>query len=932
VTVGEAAGASWRLQSAIGDSINRSYRGVKHMRERDPVLNMLVSQEHFETIDRYDFDRRDFVDSVMTQLPPEWAAQRRGTWYYCTPPQSVLPDQGWKIHASATPATAAPVLQRVTALLIARGVAFKFLIDRRIHAIANGKLAARGMSGKFITVYPTSREQFVSLLEELHAATVGLEGPYILSDRRYRDSRVLYYRYGAIAARHHVALRGEHVSPLHDPEGVEVADRRDPQFVLPPWETDPVVGPEVIEDAPAEVTLKDGRYRIINALAFKNSGGVYLAHDTERNERVVIKEARPNVHSTAEDPDAVALLSKEHRILTKLAGRCTPLALDWFLDWEHAFLVEEYLNCLTLGQFWVRHQPLLSRRINSEQLRQYWEHYKTVGLAVARVLQQSHEAGIIIGDVSAQNILVDNDLSRVRLIDLEAAFEPGVDTPIRLFTPEYMAPECGGGGFANESTDRYAFGMLLLASTFPITGLKRLDAALPEKLLAEMEVDLGLPARVRTLIERLVATNPAARPDWPEVMDELAAIDVTRHAGRPVREAVTFWERDIIDEACRYVESVATFDRDDQLFPCDHYAIGTNPLSLGYGAAGVGWALHQCERPVAPRVAQWVSDWLPRTPMPPGIMSGYAGVACALFDMGSRDTARQALQAANQHPLVHANCDLLNGFAGIGAANLYFYHHLREPAQLEAALAMAGRIRSLAHHDGDRAHWKGDNDVYFGLGEGAAGVSAFLLQLFKETHDQQWLDLGLAGLRFDLAHADQTADGGWSWRQALNGSRAILPYWGAGSAGIGSVLARYVQTVNEPWLADALERAWIDTDRKWAVFPGMFSGLSGIGQFHLDMHALTGDGKYLKAAERTASALRVFAVDRGERGIAFPGHRLLRLTCDLSTGAAGVILFLNRLVTRGQGRNLDWFWPGDRPEASVPATPNTAAVGQEVLI
>lgn len=899
------------------------------MRERDPILNMLVSADHFESLDRYECDRQDFIEPTERQLPSDWLSQRQGTWFYCSPSEARLPVQGWKIHLSATPANASEVLRRVVDHLVPRRVAFKMLVDRRIFGIANGKIAARGRSGKFITVYPNDRTMFLELLEGLHSVTADLEGPYILSDRRYGTSRVVHYRYGAIAAPRQVTLRGEMVSPLRDPEGNAVSDRRDPEFALPDWEMDPVQPIEATDGGSDEGTLKQGRYRVINALAFKNSGGVYLAHDNERSERVVIKEARPHVYSTAEEPDAVAILRKEHRLLTKLNGLCAPRALDWFTDWEHSFLVEEYLQCLTLGQFWVRHNPLLARRPTARQLRDYWQRYRQVGSAVARALQQCHEAGVVIGDVSAHNVLVEGDLARVWLIDLEGAFEPGVDAPIRLFTPEYMAPECSGGGLATQASDRYAFGMLLLASMFPITVLRRLDSRLPEKLLEEVAVDLAMPEAVRLLINRLVAADPSTRPTWQEVQAELARVEPPGPTLVP-REVSAHWEPDVIDRACNYLESVATFERRDQLFPCDHYALSTNPLSVGYGAAGVGWVLHQCGRPIGRRVADWIVERLPTTPLPPGIMNGYAGVACALLDIGADGAAAASLKAANDHPLAHTTCDLLNGHAGVGLANLYFLRATRDERYLEHAQRTAVRIRGLAVREGDTAHWRGDGDVLFGLGEGAAGVSAFLLQFFKATQDQEWLDLGLAALRFELANADATPDGGLSWRQAMNGSRAILPYWGAGAAGVGSVLAQYLSVVTFDWLREGLNRAWIDTDRKWTVFPGMFNGISGIGHFHLDMYALTGEDKYLRAAERAASVLRVFAIDRGDGGLAFPGHRLLRLTADLSTGSAGIILFLQRFLAAGAPRGFDWFWPGDIGVRSGNALYHAATAREEV--
>ncbi len=91
-----------------------------------------------------------------------------------------------------------------------------------------------------------------------------------------------------------------------------------------------------------------------------------------------------------------------------------------------------------------------------------------------------------------------------------------------------------------------------------------------------------------------------------------------------------------------------------------------------------------------------------------------------------------------------------------------------------------------------------------------------------------------------------------------------------------------------------LEKIFIDVDRKYAVSPGFFSGMAGLGEFLLDMHEFSGEHKYFKSAHKVAKGIMHFRVERN--GIAFPGESLDRLCCDMGTGSAGVALFLNRLI------------------------------------
>lgn len=81
-------------------------------------------------------------------------------------------------------------------------------------------------AGKFITVYPSSDEEFAFALDELNGLLAGGEGPYILSDKRWRSGPV-YFRYGAFVPPSDDA---PFVSTLIDPEGNEVEDPRRPTY------------------------------------------------------------------------------------------------------------------------------------------------------------------------------------------------------------------------------------------------------------------------------------------------------------------------------------------------------------------------------------------------------------------------------------------------------------------------------------------------------------------------------------------------------------------------------------------------------------------------------------------------------------------------------------------------------------------------------
>src|SRR3954470_6019228 len=266
---------------------------------RAGFLNVFANPTFFETVDRYPVKEEEFLVPVRQMLRGEWGFMRRDVWFTCVPPRERardLPTQGWKVHVSCSLDNALDILNGVVPILDRRDVSFKFALDRYILSLVNGKVWGRQGAGKFITIYPVDEPEFIDLLRELHEATRTFEGLYILCDRRYKDSKVLFYRYGGHKLITAPTERGEPVPMLISPTGEYVPDERKPFFHIPDWVRDPfeedVQEAASYQDEEGRIALKDGRYLVKNVLGFSSSGGVYIADDAETGEEVIIKEAR----------------------------------------------------------------------------------------------------------------------------------------------------------------------------------------------------------------------------------------------------------------------------------------------------------------------------------------------------------------------------------------------------------------------------------------------------------------------------------------------------------------------------------------------------------------------------------------------------------------------------------------------------------------
>ena len=865
------------------------------MLERADLLHLLTDEEVNETVDYYRPREEDFFKAVSERLPDDWRIKRAGVWFYChhaAEDPAALPAQGWKIHVSTNVANAGQILEAIVPILAAERTSFKFALDREIASLMNCKSWARQGAGKFVTVYPPSEEQFKRLIERLHLATREFVGPYILSDRRYKESRVVYYRYGGMTPNSVLDIKGEQVHVLVSPEGVSVPDRRLPYFTPPEWAPDPF-GEEAQEEK-EEPVLKDGRYLIESVLAFSNSGGVYMARDTETGRRVTIKEARPFVNTTE---DAVEMLRKEYRLLTKLAGEnIAPKPLDFFQDWEHFFLVEEYVEGVALAAYTAGHNVTFMTRPSVEDRRDYYRDLRKLFIRLAQIIDALHRQRIVFADLSPSNIIVNPETLELKFIDFEAAHEIGVDRPARLYTPGFAAPNQRAGAAPCFENDYYSLGAVMHHFLAPVNGLLQLRPQARHEFMDAVGDDLWIPKAVREMVCALMDDEAAKRPAPARVIQVLEQnVDVVEPGPPADGRAVANYEG-VVEGVCDYLLASADYGRADRLFPSDAKVFDTNPLSLAHGACGVAHALHRMKGRVPSEVLDWIlSRSISRERYTPGLYVGLSGVAWVLLELGAKEEAERLMKSTSGHPLLYESADLFYGLSGWGMANLRFFLETQDGLYLDRAMDAGLRLLERSREAEGGLYWDYRGETSFGMAHGASGVSLFLLYLYLATQDEAYFDAGRRALDFDIRHGVDCPGGGISWPARAGKDGIVLPYWKYGSAGVGVCLLRYHKVTPEERYTTTLERIFLDTDRKYAVFPGKFMGLAGIGDFILDMYRFTGRRAYLESAHKIARGLMLFKLEKSG-GVAFPGDRLLRISCDYGTGSAGVGLFLHRLL------------------------------------
>jgi len=833
--------------------------------------------------------RDEPVFAAATREPPDgWTRARLGPWTVLRPPRPDLPQQGWKVHVTACLDNAEHILALVWGHCTARGVTFKFLAGPRVHLLRNSKYAAREGSGKLVTIYPRDERELQRVCEDLAAELAGQPGPYILSDLRV-GAGPLHVRYGAFTERLCPGPAGDLVPAVERPDGTLVPDSRRPVFAPPDWvEIPPFLRPHL--DVPAAAMP----YHVTGALHFSNGGGVYLAQ-REGEPPVVLKEARPHAGLDCHGADAVTRLAHEADVLNRLDGiGGIPRLRERFTVWEHHYLAMEYVEGGTLGQWMARNYPLSRCEPGPAEIAGYTDRAVALLERVERLLAAVHARGIVYGDLHPRNVLVGAD-DRVALVDFELASP--VHAPVR--------PGLGAAGFTAPAdrtgtrVDRYALAALRLFLFLPLGAVLALEPSKLTGYLADVDRRFPVPPGFTESIRRELAPavhsghRARARPvrvrhDWPAARDSLVGA----------------------------VLASATPARRDRLFPGDVAQFTTGGLGLAHGAAGVLHALDAVGAGRFPAHEQWLLDAAAAAPpLRAGLYDGAAGLAWLLQRFGHHDAANRQLARLLDGLPGMRDTSLFRGLAGIGTALLDLAELRGDPQLANHAVALGHRA-AAALMDRAAATPVPGRPARAGLMHGWSGPAVFFLALYRETGDQTWLDRAETAIGRDLDGCVHTADG---TRQVSDAAgRRTLPYLDTGSAGIAVALAGLVPVRPQAAVTSALPELVRACELELVIQPGLFAGRAGlITALAAVRGAVRGPGpdgdRIARALDRHLDRLDWHVVRHRGR-LAFPGDQLLRLSMDLATGSAGVLLAASAALDDHPGG-----------AALLPGVPTTAA-------
>lgn len=255
-----------------------------------------------------------------------------------------------------------------------------------------------------------------------------------------------------------------------------------------------------------------GKYKVLEHLGTGGMGAVFLCEHRHMRRRVAVKLLPPDPG----DPAQVLRFQREAQAVAMMNHPNIVRAFDLDREGGIHFLVMEYIDGASLQAIVGARGPLPPDRA---------VHYVA---QAALGLQHAADAGVVHRDVKPSNLMLDwagtvkvLDLGLARFSRRPDALAQVPDSKTVVGTADYLAPEQARTAGVDCRADVYALGAV---AYFLLTGAPPFDGgSVAQKLIRHQTeipqpVDVvrpGVPAGVAAVVSRMLAKDPADRPQAP---------------------------------------------------------------------------------------------------------------------------------------------------------------------------------------------------------------------------------------------------------------------------------------------------------------------------------------------------------------------------------------------------------------------------------
>jgi hypothetical protein len=272
-----------------------------------------------------------------------------------------------------------------------------------------------------------------------------------------------------------------------------------------------------------------GRYEIGDLLSSGGMGEVYLAGDPELGRKVAIKFLQ---HSEwAGGAPAVERLVREAKAASAMNHPHIITVYDVIRENDHVAIVMELVEGRALRHFCGK--PLEIGRVID------W------GRQIAQALAAAHQSHIVHRDVKPENVMVRED-GILKVLDFGLADQAGGDDPRKSSdslglagTLDYMPPELTRGKPVTSASDVFSLGLVLYELAAGAHPFRSESSLLTAQAIAQAEprppssLNRKIPAKLETLLLRMLSKDPGKRPSAAEVDRQLLLAGPVGRRRRP---------------------------------------------------------------------------------------------------------------------------------------------------------------------------------------------------------------------------------------------------------------------------------------------------------------------------------------------------------------------------------------------------------------
>jgi len=815
----------------------------------------------------YEYNMSD-KDEFVIEKYDIYEVKKSVDWKYYSLIEEEIPNQGWKIHISTHITQATETLNIVANILYKEKVSFKHVISNKNLKHMYSKSGDRLSSGKFITIYPKDINQFEKLLNIIGSALENmLPGPYILTDEQWKNSNV-FYRYGAF-----ISIKNEYNEDcIFDSKGNKVVDVRAPFYYVPDFvEVPEFLKNEQENDLDNTEENKLNEYEIEKSLLYSNSGGIYLAKRVRDGKKVIIKESRNAIGYDSTGKSAQERLYTEYSFLKELDGVKEVVSVyDYFSVWKSDFLVEEYVQGQSLDSYIANNYPFHE----NDEKESYYNNIIDILSKIFIVLKKIHEKGICIGDLQPANIMLDEQFN-VRIIDLETAGNCD-ENSIGLATKGFVNSSINN----RKDMDWYALICVCKYCALPICPVSDYDEKLipkHNKWIRENTTKYYSDFYIKFVNECINQLNDAA------VQLYVTDLFTNNHV-----EYLT--SENIIEGLVEGIISISD-SKSNNFCNGDIRQYETNAGMYNYltGGFGIAYALKMSGKRET-NINDWIKNTIyikDDTSLNKGFLTGMAGIASILY---MYDYKIQAIEIFD-NIMENYNIDiydisLRSGLSGVALAFVSLYKETGSEKYLKYALKLSDIItRRLV--EGQKLCYTDWESEEHGLVDGYSGVSLLYTALFRITNNIKHKTMAKYLIDKDILSEDKANMSGDY--KILDKHNRTLPYFECGGVGVAIARNYYMISTDEHIYKTIVSKAKENYKNKNSYNVGLFSGYIG-------MLFQTEDEKYIE------EALNLYIVNNNNMFV--PGYGAYKLSMDIYTGAAGVIVGL--IASHNKDMSIRW--------------------------